>query len=257
MVMSQNNKSHSDKVVLITGAARRVGAQIAKHFHKLGANIIIHCRHSIEQANNLAVDFNNMRPNSAKVLSCDLSNLVEPKFVDSFTSQVVNSFGRLDVLVNNASSFFPTKFGEVDLSVWRDLMISNAGGPFFLAQALAPYLATTKGCIINISDIHAQRPLKNYSVYSIAKAANDMVTKSLARELAPVVRVNGVAPGPILWPEDVNELNDRTKEKILARTLLKKLGTPEDIAQAVVFLSTATYVTGQVLAVDGGRSIKD
>ncbi len=257
MVMSQNDKFYNNKVVLITGAARRVGAEIAQHFHRLGANIIIHCCNSINQANELAANFNNIRLNSAKVINCDLSSLVEPGFIENLTGQIVNSFGRLDVLVNNASSFFPTKFGEIDLKAWRDLMVSNAGGPFFLAQALAPYLAKTSGCIINISDIHAVRPLKNYSVYSIAKAANDMVTKSLARELAPSVRVNAVAPGPILWPENTNELDDITKDKILSRTLLKKTGSPQDIAQAVAFLSSAPYITGQILAVDGGRSIKD
>lgn len=252
-----NNKNNNTKVVLVTGAARRIGAEIAKYFHQNNYNIIIHYNTSKKDAELLCENFNNIRENSAKLVQCNLASLVEPNFSDKIIENIINQYNQIDVLVNNASSFFPTDLGDVNLDAWRDLMISNAGGPFFLAQALSKYLTESKGCIINISDIHAKRPLKNYSVYSIAKAANDMVTKSLARELAPNVRVNAVAPGAIMWPEESNELSEDKKKKITDRILLKKHGSPIDIAQSVYFLANSPYITGQILAVDGGRSIKD
>lgn len=255
--MLNNTKTQKTKVVLITGAARRIGAQTASHFHELGYNVILHYRGSEQEAHKLADHLNSIRPKSANLIKADLGQLINKEFLNNLIQQIIGYYGHLDVLVNNASSFFATPVGDINLDQWRDLMISNAGGPFFLAQGLAPYLKKTQGSIINISDIHAQRPLKNYAVYSIAKAANDMVTKSLARELAPDVRVNAVAPGPILWPEDQNALTQELQAKIIAKTLLHKIGKPEDIAKAVAFFAQSDYITGQILAVDGGRSIRD
>lgn len=252
-----NVTNGNNKVVLITGAARRVGAEIARYFHQHNYSIILHYRNSAKEANSLYTELNNSRTNSVKLIKCDLAQLVDPKYVTEFHQEVLDCYGTLDCLVNNASSFFPTPMGGINLDSWRDLMISNAGGPFFLAQNLAEALKKTKGSIINISDIHAERPLKNYPVYSIAKAANNMVTKTLARELAPHIRVNAVAPGPILWPEAENSLDEKLKDKIISKTLLQKVGTPQDIAKTVYFLADSEYITGQILAVDGGRSIRD
>lgn len=245
------------KTVLITGAARRIGAAIAKYFHNNNYNIIIHYNTSKQEAQGLADNLNNIRTDSANIVQADLSNLVDSSFAIDFKNKILSYYNQIDVLVNNASSFFATKIGEVNLSIWRDLMISNAGGPFFLSQLLSDELKKTKGNIINITDIHAVKPLKNYCVYSIAKAANDMVTKSMAKELAPNVRVNAVAPGPIIWPENSNTLTEENKNKIIDKTLLNKIGSPEDIAKAVYFFAENNYITGQILAVDGGRSIKD
>jgi pteridine reductase len=245
------------KTVLVTGAARRIGREIAKHFQANNYNVIIHYNTSQSEAKELSDSLNDLRLNSAQIIQADLGQLVDPSFSQDFKQQVLGYYNKIDVLVNNASSFFATHIGEVTIDMWRDLMISNAGGPFFLSQLLAPSLKATQGSIVNISDIHATKPLKDYSVYSMAKAANNMLTKSLARELAPYVRVNAVAPGPIIWPEHTNELSQGLKSKILDKTLLKKLGEPLDIAKAVYFLAESNYITGQILAVDGGRSIKD
>lgn len=245
-----------NKVVLVTGAARRIGAEIARFLHSQDFNIIIHYNKSKSEARSLAKELNSLRENSAHLIAADLAQLVDLSFVANFADQILSFYGKLDVLVNNASSFFPTPIGEVNLEQWRDLMISNTGGPFFLAQCLVPYLKQTRGNIINISDIHSIKPLKNYSVYSIAKAASNMVTMSLAKELAPDIRVNTVAPGPILPPEGINSFSQQQKEEIINKTLLKKPGSPLDIARAVYFFITNEYITGQILAVDGGRSIK-
>lgn len=253
MLNCENNKS---KVVLVTGAARRIGAEIARTFHQLNYQVIIHYNTSEAEAHKLASELNNIRAGSAQTICCDLAALADNNYAEQFAHQAIEYYGKIDVLVNNASSFFPTVLGEVSLDMWRDLMISNAGGPFFLSQVLAPFLRIVKGAIINISDIHAIKPLKGYPVYSMAKAANNMLTQSLAKELAPEVRVNAIAPGPILWPEDANELNAEQKTELLNKTLLKKPGCPQDVADAVVFLAQSHYITGQILAVDGGRSIK-
>lgn len=260
MLNNQNNKFN--QVVLITAGAKRIGAVIAEHFHSHNYNLIIHYRSlkSERAAQDLVKKLNSVRPNSAMIIQAELGSLVEPQCSTALINKIISFYGRLDVLVNNASSFFPTEIGKIDLTAWRDLMISNVGGPFFLSQSLAPYLNKTQGCIINISDIHATRPLKGYSVYSIAKAANNMVTKSLARELAPNIRVNAVAPGPSLAP-DVNleasvEEQDRYNKKMEEKTLLKRLSSPIDIAQAVLFLAEAQSITGQILVLDGGRSVK-
>jgi pteridine reductase len=239
------------KSVLVTGAARRVGATIVRTLHAHGANVLIHHRASARAASELAAALNAVRSGSAAVAQADLRELpAHARLVES----AVNEFGRLDVLVNNASSFYPTPLGEITESQWEDLIGSNLKAPLFLSQAAAPQLRRTRGLIVNIVDIHARRPLKRYTVYCIAKAGLAMLTRSLARELGPDVRVNGVAPGPVLWPAD--DLDEALKAEIIERTALKRQGSPEDVARAVLFFSAdAAYVTGQVLAVDGGRSI--
>ena len=253
MVNITNNKSN---VVLITGGARRIGAAIARYFHDKNFNIIIHYRNSATEATQLVDQLNLIRSNSAKLVQADLANMVDQKFIVNFIQQVLDCYGHIDTLVNNASSFYPTIIGSITLEQWRDLMVSNVGGGFFLVQGLVPYLKSTKGGIVNISDIHAERPLKNYSVYCIAKAASNMMTKVLAKELAPEIRVNGVAPGACVWPENENMLEPQIQSKILDKILLKKIGSPDDIAQTVFFLATSDYITGQIVAVDGGRSLR-
>lgn len=243
----------NQKVVLITGGARRVGAAMARHLHSQNMRIIIHYRSSSKDAQTLSDELNNKRANSAAILQADLNNtnVLIPLIHDA--SQI---WGQLDVLINNASSFYPTPFGEVTEQQWDDLMASNLKGPFFLAQAAAPFLIKQQGCIINMVDIRAKLPLKDYSAYCIAKAGLLMLTKVLTKELSPDVRVNAIAPGVVLWPDDESEFDEALRKKILARTPLKRAGTPEDIANTADFLiNHATYITGQVIAVDGGRSL--
>jgi pteridine reductase len=241
----------NDKVALITGAAQRIGAQIARTLHGAGMKIVLHYRGSQTAAQALTDEFNQLRPGSATLLRADLSDSATlAPLIDAAAAQ----WGRLDTLVNNASTFYPSSVGAVTLPQWHDLMDVNLKAPFFLAQAAAPLLAKSGGCIVNIADIHADRPLKGYSVYCMAKAGLVMMTRALARELGPAVRVNAVAPGAILWPEA--GLDEATQASILARTTLKRQGKPEDIAKTVLFLiRDAEYITGQVLSVDGGRSL--
>lgn len=241
------------KVVLITGAARRVGAEIARTLHAQGMQIAIHYRSSADDAHNLCQSLNEQRPDSAVALQADLHDTANlPQLVDA----VVRTWGRLDVLINNASNFYPTPIGKATEDQWNDLLGSNLKAPFFLAQASAPALAQSQGCIINMVDIHAQQPLKSYPIYCMAKAGLLMMTKALAKELGPHVRVNAIAPGAVLWPEDESQLSKNVQDQIIARTALKREGTPADIANTIVFLvSHADYITGQVLAVDGGRSL--
>ena len=252
---SDDSNPITAKSVLITGAARRVGAVIAQVLHEAGANIIIHCRNSRQQAETLAQQLNQQRDNSAIVLSADLSQINRlPQLVEQAHAQ----WQRLDVVINNASTFYPSVVGEVDEAHWQDLMDSNLRAPFFLSQAAAPYLKAAHGSIINIVDIHADKPLTGHPVYCMAKAGLVMMTKSLACELGPEVRVNAVAPGAILWPEaelGATELTQQQKQRIVDKTFLKRQGKPQDIATAILYLvRDATYVTGQILAVDGGRS---
>jgi pteridine reductase len=239
------------KTALITGGARRVGAAIARALHAAGASLVIHYRSSSSDAGALARDLLAERPGSVHLVSGDLLDLAQlPRLVESATA----TFGSLDVLVNNASTFYATPFGSVTAQQWDDLMGTNLKVPLFLSQAAAPSLRLARGLIVNIVDIHGMRPLRRYPVYSSAKAGLIMLTKSLARELGPHVRVNGVAPGPVMWPE--GGVDSDLEAKILARTLLKRPGSAEDIARAVRFFATeAPYVTGQILAVDGGRSV--
>lgn len=239
------------KVILITGGGRRVGAVIARTLHVAGATVLLHYRQSGRAAEQLEAEFNTTRPGSAACIQADLLNVHRlPALVES----AIERYGRLDALVNNASSFFATPLGSIDAAAWDDLVGSNFKAPLFLTQAAAPYLQATQGAVINITDIHAERPLKGYPLYCAAKAALLGLTRALAQEMAPAVRVNAVAPGPVLWPEDAS-FTSPEREKIIADTLLQRAGTPEDIARAVRYLLLdAPYVTGQVINVDGGRS---
>ena len=240
------------QVILVTGAARRVGAAIARTLHASGATIALHYRSSAADAEALASALNRLRPDSASLVRGDLSQEGVPERI---AHQVLAEHGRVDGLVNNASSFFPTAIGEIDDKAWDELMGSNLRGPLFLSQALAPELRQRRGAIVNIVDIHAERPLRGYPLYSAAKAGLLGLTRALALELAPEVRVNGVSPGAIEWPED-GQFPPDEREAIISHTLLQRVGSPADIAGAVRFLMLeAPYVTGQILAVDGGRSV--
>ena len=245
------DESLGGKAALITGGARRVGAAIARRLHAAGANVLLHYRDSEAEAAKLEAQLNALRPKSAARVKAELLAPIAPR---ALITAARDSFGRLDLLVNNASSFFPVEVGAIEASHWEELVGSNLRAPLFICQEAAPELAKNAGAIINIVDIHAERPLKGYAVYSIAKAGLAALTRSLALELAPRVRVNGVAPGAIAWPDD-GQFPPAERERIVATTPLARLGSPEDIAQAVHFLACATYVTGQIIAVDGGRSI--
>src|SRR3954468_21662433 len=240
------------KTVLITGGAKRVGAAICRRLHAAGANLMLHYRASAGEARLLQAELNHQRENSVALIQADLLDLAKlPALVD----QTLQSYGRLDALVNNASSFYPTQIGDITAENWEDLIGTNLRAPLFAAQAAAPALRKTQGSIVNITDIPAERPLKNYVVYSIAKAGLVGLTRSLARELAPEVRVNAVAPGPILWPDDEG-FDELSRQRIISHTPLRREGTPEDIAKAVQFLLIdATYVTGETINVDGGRHV--
>jgi pteridine reductase len=247
-----DSKANS-KVVLITGAAKRVGAAVAHYCHQLGMRVAVHYRESAQQASSLCVRFNQQRQDSAIALGADLR---DTDHLEGLITAVIRQWGQLDVLINNASSFYPMPLAKVTPKVWEDVMASNLKAPFFLSQIAAPYLKQQKGCIINLVDIQAQRPLKNYSVYCIAKAGLVMLTKSLAKELGPDIRVNAIAPGIVLWPDNETEFNAALREKIVARNALKRAGTPQDIANTAVFLiNHADFMTGQIIAVDGGRSL--
>ncbi len=248
--MSENN-TLDGKVVLITGAAHRIGATTARTLHAAGANIVLHYRNSKAGAETLQAELNAQRAASVALVQGDL---LDTPTLPGLVEQAYAGWGRLDVLINNASTFYPTPVGSITEAHWHDLMGSNLKAPFFLAQAAAPHLKSERGSIVNIVDIHADRPLKEHPVYSMAKAGLVMMTKSLACELGPEVRVNAIAPGAILWPE--NDMDDSTKARILERTFLKRQGSPQDIARAALFLiRDADYTSGQVLKVDGGRSL--
>ena len=235
---------------MITGAARRVGAAIARKLHAAGATLAIHYHRSASDAQALAAQMNAGRPGSATTLGGDL---LELKVLPSLVEATIARFGHLDILINNASTFYPTPVGEITEAHWDDLMGTNLRAPLFLSQAAAPHLKARRGLILNIVDIHGMRPLRRHVVYSPAKAGLIMLTQSLARELAPDVRVNGIAPGPVEFPE--RGLTEEMKQAIIDKTLLKRRGSPEDIARAALFFAgEAPYVTGQILAVDGGRS---
>jgi len=245
--------SISGKVALVTGASQRIGESIVRLLHAEGMNIILHYRSSRADAQKIQQDLNAEREDSVILIQADLS---ETNKISEMIREAVKGWGRIDAIVNNASSFYPTPIGDIDEKVWDDLINSNLKAPLFLSQAAAPYLKQQQGCIVNIVDIHADRPLKNHTVYCIAKAGLVMLTKSLARELAPEVRVNAIAPGAILWPE--NDIDDVTKKRILSGTVLKRQGSADDIATAVRFLiKEANYMSGQVLTVDGGRTLSN
>lgn len=240
------------KVVLITGGAKRVGAAICRRLHGEGANLMIHYRSSAAEAEALRDELNRNRPDSAALVQADLHDVER---LPDLVAATVKHFGRLDALINNASSFYPTAVGEIGEKDWHDLLGTNLKAPLFLSQAAAKPLRRSHGCIVNIADIHAERPMKSYLVYSIAKAGLVALTKSLAHELGPEVRVNAVAPGPIMWPEGDTSFDDQERRRIVDHTLLKREGSPDDIARAVLFLvKDAPYITGTILPVDGGRS---
>ena len=241
----------TDKVALITGGAQRVGAMTARLLHAAGANILLHYRHSRQQALALQTELNEQRKNSVVLIQADLLDTDKLK---GLVNKGLEQWGRLDILVNNASSFYPTPMETVTENDWDDLIGSNMKAPFFLSQIAAPHLEKQNGCIISIIDIHAERPMEGHSVYNMAKAGLAMLVKTLAFELGPNIRVNGVAPGAIMWP--AQEMDDITKQRIVSRTYLKRKGSAEDIAKTVLFLAAnADYISGQIIAVDGGRSL--
>jgi pteridine reductase len=241
----------SGKVALITGAARRIGAAIATELHAAGADVVIHYRGSTAPAGALAQVLNAARSDSATTLRADLANTAE---LSGLIEGTAAWHGRLDILVNNASSFYPTPVGEITEANWDDLVGTNLKAPLFLAQAALPWLRRAHGVIVNIVDIHARRPLRQHTVYGSAKAGLAMLTRALAKDLAPDVRVNGVSPGAILWPEQ--GLDESTRDAILRQIPLGRVGEPGDVAACVLYLvRDAPYVTGEIIAVDGGRSI--
>ncbi|SFK58872.1 pteridine reductase [Rhodanobacter glycinis] len=242
---------HERPIVLVTGGARRVGAVIARTLHAAGYDLALHCRHSVAEAETLAAELEQLRADSTLVLQADLADPEAPAaLIDTLLAQT----GRLDALVNNASAFFPTPVGSATLAQWDDLFASNARAPFFLAQAATPALRAARGAIVNLVDIYAERPLADHPLYCMAKAALATMTRSLALDLAPEVRVNGVAPGAVLWPNNGMAYTDQ--QALLARTPLERAGSPEDVAGAVRWLlHDAPFVTGQIIAVDGGRTL--
>lgn len=243
--------SLASKVALVTGAARRIGAEIARTLHDAGMNIVLHYNASEDEAVKLCDHFNQKREHSSIAIG---ANLQESESAKGLVKKTYEAWKRLDVLVNNASRFYRTELGKVTDFAWDDLMTSNLKAPYFLSQGAVPYLTETKGVIVNIADIHAQHALRDYSVYCISKNGLIMMTKTLAKELGPSVRVNAVAPGAVMWPEGKNELTEEVKEKIISLTSLQRPGSPEDVAKAVLFfVRDGDYITGQVLGVDGGR----
>ena len=249
--MGDYTQGLAGKVALVTGGAQRIGAAIVRALHAQGMQVALHYRRSRVPAEALAAELNAARPGSVALFQAEL--LVNGR-LERLVEKVLGQWGRLDVLVNNASSFYPTPIGSVTAEVWEELVGVNLKVPFLLCQAAAPHLRASRGCIVNLADIHGLRPLQDHVVYSVAKAGLVMLTRALARDLGPEVRVNAVAPGAILWPE--GGLDEVTRQRILSRTALKRQGEPEDVARAVTYLTRdADYVTGQVLPVDGGRTV--
>lgn len=248
--MNPINKQDA-KVALVTGGARRIGAAIVKKLHGAGYKVVIHCHHALNEAHALALALNEQRLDSAFVLQRELT---EPEAAQEIMSTITDWAGRLDLLVNNASVFIRTDTTDLVAKDWDILFNTNAKAPFLLSLAARPLLARTQGVIINLTDIHAQKPLSNYAIYCQSKAALEMQTKVLAREFAPEIRVNAIAPGAIAWPEETNSLTREEQQKIIAKTPLKQHGNPDFIAQALLALVENPFITGQILNVDGGRS---
>ena len=245
--------SEKNKVVLITGGAKRVGAAICRSLHAEGFTMMIHYKSSFHEAQALQAELNLHRADSAAIVQGDLLDIEK---LPSLVNATINRFGRLDVLINNASTYYASELGDIDESKWHDLMGSNLKAPLFLSQAAATELRKNHGCIVNITDMHVERPKKGYIIYSVAKAGLVTLTKSLAHELSPEVRVNAVAPGPVQWPESNPQFDEVYRQRVINQTLLKRVGEAEDVAKAVKFLiADAPFITGHVLAVDGGRSI--
>jgi pteridine reductase len=251
---SERQVSLDGRFALVTGAAKRIGAVIARTLHAAGANVAIHYNRSASEADQLAADLNRSRAKSAFTVAADMRDIAA---VQRMAAQVLErTGGRLDVLINNASNFYPTPIGTITLEQWDDLFGSNLKAPLFLSQALVPALRAARGVIVNIVDVHSQRPLRDHPVYGPAKAGLAMLTRSLAKDLGPDIRVNGVSPGAILWPDEGQGMSDALRAAIIKQTALKRAGAPEDIAATVLFLvRDAPYVTGQIIAVDGGRSV--
>ena len=249
--MNANCNTLEGKVAVITGGARRIGASIARTLHHEGMKLVIHYHESADAARELQAELHHHRSDSVLLVGTDL---LDPAKLEKLVSQANTEFGQLDVLVNNASSFYPTPIGQTTDKQWEELIGVNLKAPYFLSQAAAGALTESNGCIINLVDIYAERPLKNYPVYNVAKAGLIGLTRTLARELGPEVRVNAVSPGAILWPEgDIDEI---AQQRLISRTPLKRTGNPTDIAQTVLFLvRDADFLTGQIVNVDGGRSI--
>jgi len=240
------------KNILITGGAKRVGAYCVRYLHAQGYNIMLHYRSSVDAAKNLADELNAQRQDSVRLYQADLHDMKELQALADVAKQ---AWGGIDVLINNASAFYATDMDKVTEGQWDDLLGSNLKAPFFLIQALTPTLKSAKGCVVNVVDIHAERGLKGFPVYSIAKAGLAALTKILAKELAPQIRVNAVAPGAILWPEQ-DDMDKQQKQDIQAKVALQRTGCPDDIAKAIGFLiNDAEYITGQVITVDGGRTL--
>jgi pteridine reductase len=249
--VKDSDGSLTGKTVLITGGARRVGATIARTLHGAGANVVVHYRNSAPDAEKLKAELNGARASSAATFQCDLLDMDK---LSELSGYAVGRFGSLDILVNNASSFYPTPMGKITEAHFDDLIGTNLKAPLFLSQTTAPALRKSRGQIINIVDIHAMRPLRDYTTYCVAKAGLHMLTRSLAKELGPEIRVNGISPGPVMWPEHGGD--EAARQKIIQRTILQKMGTPQDIARTALFLAaSAPFITGQILAVDGGRSV--
>ena len=247
----ERSQKLAGRSALVTGGARRVGAALMRALHGAGANVVIHCHHSLAAARALAAELTAERAGSAQVVASDLLDAGQ---LPGLIHQAQQHFGDLHLLINNASSFYPTPLGAITLAQWDDLIGTNLRAPLLLTQAAAPALRRTRGAVLNIVDIHGLRPLRDHAVYSVAKAGLIMLTRALARELAPEVRVNAIAPGPVLWPEA--PMAEERKQKIIDKTPLERHGSPEDIARAALFFaSDAPFVSGQILAVDGGRSI--
>lgn len=245
--------SERNKVVLITGGAKRVGAAICRSLHAEGYTMMIHYKSSFQEAQSLKAELNLQRPNSVAIVQGDLLDIAS---IPNLVATTVDTFGRLDVLINNASTYYASELGEIDESKWHDLVGSNLKAPLFLSQAAATELRKNYGCIVNITDMHVERPKKGYIIYSVAKAGLVTLTKSLAHELSPEVRVNAVAPGPVQWPDSNPQFDEVYRQRVINQTLLKRVGEAEDVAKAVKFLiADAPFITGHVLAVDGGRSI--
>ncbi|WP_201583424.1 pteridine reductase [Psychrobacter jeotgali] len=245
-------------VMLVTGSAKRIGAAIIKRAHEKGYRVIIHCHHSQQQAKALATTLNKKRDNSAAVIVADLTLVNDSQTLSQFTQTVIETFGQLDILVHNASRFYPTPIGGIENTQWDELFLTNAKAPLLLSQAFLPYLKAQQGCIISLLDIHADnKPFSNYAVYNMAKAAHRTMVQSLALDMAPHVRVNGVAPGVNILPEaDSDQALDSTQQQYIVDSIpMQRIGAPEDIAHSVLYLVEASYVTGQIITVDGGRSL--
>ncbi|MGP9556828.1 pteridine reductase [Psychrobacter sp. AOP7-A1-24] len=252
------NTNNQTPVMLVTGSARRIGAAIVKAAHSQGYHVIIHCHRSEQDADNLADQLNDIRANSAKVIVADLAIVNDGAALESFIEHILKSFGQLDVLVHNASRFYPSPLGSIDRTQWDELFLTNAKAPLLLSQALLPYLKRQQGCIVSLLDIHAHdRPFSNYTVYNMAKAAHRMMVQSLALEMAPEVRVNGVAPGVNILPDPTSDQAiDETQQLDIIRSIpMQRIGTPNEIAHSVLYLVQAQYVTGEIITVDGGRSL--